>query len=380
MRRNGGIIGPEQTPSETTPGDVKIFDNHDRHIRGTGSWPNIKEITSLTKTAPATGSSVTLHQNDITTFTVAGTGYEGGAETLYYTINKNSSNYPDSWNIFTAENGSFTMSTSGSGTFNVQTNFACDPNYASGTFQKMFTIEIRSGSVSGPILLTSTTLYVLNWTIPTTWTGFQTTTVDELGTNSGVLRFKIEDVGTAGSANGALRFIYPIFLDYTSSNGIHLNGGSGWALKNCTAHYDRKDLTYTAGPGQNPDNTEQDWEDFDFGFSAVDADELGEIVSPSKTAEAVGKVEVQSNHVLERLDTIQTMLTLEVDARKKELEEKYQNENSEVFKNLEKMIIPLLKNLQKNPDKEYIYWPNRTEKLQKQIDKILEITRSTEDK
>lgn len=123
-----------------------------------------------------------------------------------------------------------------------------------------------------------------------------------------------------------------------------------------------------------------DWEDldFDFGFSAVDADELGEIVSPSKTAEVVGKVEVQSNHVLERLDTIQTMLTLEVDARKKELEEKYQSENSQVFKDLEKMIIPLLKNLQKNPDKEYIYWPNRTEKLQKQIDKILEITRSTE--
>ena len=121
----------------------------------------------------------------------------------------------------------------------------------------------------------------------------------------------------------------------------------------------------------------EEWEDFDFGFSAVDADELGEIVSPSKTAEAVGKVEVQSNHVLERLDTIQTMLTLEVDARKKELEEKYQEENQQVFKNLEKMIIPLLKNLMKNPEKEYIYWPKRTEKIQKQIDKILEITRST---
>ena len=124
---------------------------------------------------------------------------------------------------------------------------------------------------------------------------------------------------------------------------------------------------------------EESWEDFDFGFSAVDADELGEIVSPSKTAEVVGKVEVQSNHVLERLDTIQTMLTLEVDARKKELEEKYQEENQQVFKNLEKMIIQLLKNLMKNPEKEYIYWPNRTEKIQKQIDKILEITRSTRD-
>ena len=122
----------------------------------------------------------------------------------------------------------------------------------------------------------------------------------------------------------------------------------------------------------------EEWEDFDFGFSAVDADELGEIVSPSKTAEVVGKVEVQSNHVLERLDTIQTMLTLEVDARKKELEEKYQEENQQVFKNLEKMIIPLLKNLMKNQEKEYIYSTNRTEKIQKQIDKILEITRGTD--
>ena len=88
---------------------------------------------------------------------------------------------------------------------------------------------------------------------------------------------------------------------------------------------------------------EESWEDFDFGFSAVDADELGEIDCPSKSAEVVGKVEVQSNHVLERLDTIQTMLTLEVDVRKKELEEKYQEENQQVFKNLEKMIIPYLK-------------------------------------
>ena len=43
---------------------------------------------------------------------------------------------------------------------------------------------------------------------------------------------------------------------------------------------------------------------------------------------------------------------------------------------MEKMIIPLLKNLMKNPSKEYIYWPNRTSKLQAQIDRILEVTRA----
>ena len=42
---------------------------------------------------------------------------------------------------------------------------------------------------------------------------------------------------------------------------------------------------------------------------------------------------------------------------------------------VEKLIMPLLVNLMKNPDKEYIHWPNRTPLIQKQADKILSITR-----
>jgi hypothetical protein len=42
---------------------------------------------------------------------------------------------------------------------------------------------------------------------------------------------------------------------------------------------------------------------------------------------------------------------------------------------LEQLIMPLLVNLMKNPDKEYIYWPNRREKLQDHIDKVLSLTR-----
>jgi hypothetical protein len=34
------------------------------------------------------------------------------------------------------------------------------------------------------------------------------------------------------------------------------------------------------------------------------------------------------------------------------------------------MIMPLLKNLMTHPDKEYIYWPNRTEKIKAFIDKL----------
>ncbi len=43
---------------------------------------------------------------------------------------------------------------------------------------------------------------------------------------------------------------------------------------------------------------------------------------------------------------------------------------------LEDLILPLLYNLQKNSDKATIHWPNRREVIQKQIDKILAITRS----
>jgi len=42
---------------------------------------------------------------------------------------------------------------------------------------------------------------------------------------------------------------------------------------------------------------------------------------------------------------------------------------------LEKMILPMLEKLRDTGDKEYIYWPNRKEVINKQIEKILKITR-----
>lgn len=37
---------------------------------------------------------------------------------------------------------------------------------------------------------------------------------------------------------------------------------------------------------------------------------------------------------------------------------------------LKNMIMPLLNNLMKNPDKEYIYWPDRIKKIQAFIKKM----------
>ena len=42
---------------------------------------------------------------------------------------------------------------------------------------------------------------------------------------------------------------------------------------------------------------------------------------------------------------------------------------------VEKIIIPFLTKLHSTGDKEYIYWPNRTPIIEKQIEKILKLTR-----
>lgn len=53
-----------------------------------------------------------------------------------------------------------------------------------------------------------------------------------------------------------------------------------------------------------------------------------------------------------------------------------QNTTQQKLQSLEKLILPLLVNLMKNPEKEYIHWPNRVPLIEKQIEKILAITRA----
>ena len=80
--------------------------------------------------------------------------------------------------------------------------------------------------------------------------------------------------------------------------------------------------------------------DFDFGFTAVDENEL----------EAVQKVTADASIV---------------SASQLETEEK--------LNKLYNAILPLLTNLKKNPEKEYILWPNRLEKVEQFEDYILKI-------
>ena len=82
---------------------------------------------------------------------------------------------------------------------------------------------------------------------------------------------------------------------------------------------------------------------FDFGFTAVDEAELQAVQDARKT---VGDVEVKANTTQEKLDRLYNAIT------------------------------PLLNNLKKNPEKEYILWPNRIDKVEQFEEHLLKIYRS----
>jgi predicted DNA-binding ArsR family transcriptional regulator len=80
----------------------------------------------------------------------------------------------------------------------------------------------------------------------------------------------------------------------------------------------------------------------DFGFSVVSEDEL-------KALERKLQQEVQ-----------------EKSSSLVEIEKTYQGKLEQLYK----AIMPLLKNLAKDGEKEYIFWPNRVEKMQQFIAKV----------
>lgn len=107
-------------------------------------------------------------------------------------------------------------------------------------------------------------------------------------------------------------------------------------------------------------------DDYDFGFSFADDDSL-----PSPAPVQQNNEEIQA--LKEKLDSLLSAQEESLNnAMVTAIEEKYKAKLKEV----EGMILPLLANLKKNPDKAYIHWPNRTAVIDKQIEKILKVTRS----
>jgi hypothetical protein len=114
-----------------------------------------------------------------------------------------------------------------------------------------------------------------------------------------------------------------------------------------------------------------DYDDtFDFGFSSVSEDEVKEFETKVQEKVAVTTANVSSG-LEEKINTL--LKAREGDTgRVEELEKK----RKEDLLKVEKLVMPLLHNLCKNPDDIYIKWPNRKEIIEKQIKKIVSVTRS----
>ena len=91
---------------------------------------------------------------------------------------------------------------------------------------------------------------------------------------------------------------------------------------------------------------------FDFGFSAVDEDELKKLTGAEQETEELSKLldEQATNAELYRDTVVQ----------------------------IQEMITPLINNLMLNPNKNYIYWPNRVDKMKvfkAELDKLFTIAK-----
>ncbi len=121
--------------------------------------------------------------------------------------------------------------------------------------------------------------------------------------------------------------------------------------------------------------------EFDFGFSTTEDDSLPPAVNtPTVTSQEISEpilerirnLEVNVGEVLNILERLENASTpLDTDEYKALIEKDVKNKLSSV----EKLILPLLVNLMKNPEKENIKWPGRAPIIEKQIEKILAITR-----
>ena len=77
-----------------------------------------------------------------------------------------------------------------------------------------------------------------------------------------------------------------------------------------------------------------------------------------------------------KLDTLLERVS-DTEATDEEIARKVKQETTDKMKDLEKLVLPLLVNFIKpeSLEQEYIYWPNRKEIIERQIQRILSITR-----
>ena len=124
---------------------------------------------------------------------------------------------------------------------------------------------------------------------------------------------------------------------------------------------------------------------FDFGFTAVESEESiveKSVVNNAPMVDGLSAVEDKVSIILNKIDYLEEIIkagagtnnNFDIDAYKS-LVEKDVNDK---LKKVEALIMPLFANLLKNPEKDFIKWPNRKPIIEAQISKLLAITRPPE--
>lgn len=121
--------------------------------------------------------------------------------------------------------------------------------------------------------------------------------------------------------------------------------------------------------------------EFDFGFSTSDDEVVVHTPAPVVNTQDISEPIIQKLQTLEVLvtDMAETVSRLENASTPLDTDEYKALIEKDVkakLTALEKLILPLLVNLMKNPEKDTIKWPGRAPIIEKQIEKILAITRS----
>ena len=108
----------------------------------------------------------------------------------------------------------------------------------------------------------------------------------------------------------------------------------------------------------------------DYGFSAVDESAIRKVDVGDAPVESTSPTDIL--RIEEKIDAL-TSLVFRLEERGDENVTEAQLKDK--IRKLEQIIVPLLNNLLKTADKEYILWPNRGPVVQKQLDAVLAITR-----
>jgi hypothetical protein len=118
---------------------------------------------------------------------------------------------------------------------------------------------------------------------------------------------------------------------------------------------------------------------YDFGFTFEDPTEtVVHVREPYNPQEDVDTSGLKDEIMAKLYDIESRILTADQTLMISEHKRLVEMEVTEKLQQVEDLILPLLHNLMKNPEKEYIHWPNRIPIIDAQIDKITAITRHYE--